>query len=421
MNVVGIMPTDLPPGFPSRGVRRAFARGFRGGVLAFLVATTACGDGTSPEPGDDLHVAIEPEAALLVGLGARQRLEARVTAAGGRIVHDVEVSWTTLDPAVVAVDDLGWVTAAGEGVAGVVATVPGDADTVTVEVFVPEEVTAYLPGTKYTGRNGYVEYLPGELPVILSAPHGGDLEPDEIPDRSYGVVAADRNTAELTRAVADALEARTGARPHVIINRLHRSKLDANREIEEAAQGSPFAALAWAEYHDFIEEARTLVETSWGAGLFFDMHGHGHPIQRLELGYLLSASELALPDSSLNALADESSVRSLAASVTLPFSDLIRGPLSLGTLLSSAGVRAVPSTAEPSPGADPYFSGGYNTRRHGSLNGGDIDGIQIEHHYDGIRDTDTNRRAYAEVLASVIVVYLAEHRGLVLQPVGVGR
>ena len=32
----------------------------------------------------------------------------------------------------------------------------------------------------------YVEYRPGTLNVILSAPHGGSLRPDSIPDRSIG-------------------------------------------------------------------------------------------------------------------------------------------------------------------------------------------------------------------------------------------
>ena len=40
-----------------------------------------------------------------------------------------------------------------------------------------------------------------------------------------------------------------------------------------------------------------------------------------------------------------------------------------------------------------------------------MSGIQLEHHYDGIRDTDANRRAYAAILARVIRAYMLEHIG----------
>ena len=63
-------------------------------------------------------------------------------------------------------------------------------------------------------------------------------------------------------------------------------------------------------------------------------------------------------------------------------------------------------------GDDPYFTGGYSTQRHGSMTDAElISGIQLEHHYDGIRDTDENRRAYAEILARVIRDYMLEHIG----------
>src|SRR4051812_25103680 len=78
------------------------------------------------------------------------------------------------------------------------------------------------PGQSYFGRNRYIEYLAGDLPVIISAPHGGRERPEELPDREQGTFAFDTNTQELARAVADELHARTGHWPHVILCRLHR-------------------------------------------------------------------------------------------------------------------------------------------------------------------------------------------------------
>ena len=44
----------------------------------------------------------------------------------------------------------------------------------------------YVAGQSYTGRNGYIEYIAGNAPVIYTAPHGGNLTPSEIPDRTAG-------------------------------------------------------------------------------------------------------------------------------------------------------------------------------------------------------------------------------------------
>ncbi len=57
----------------------------------------------------------------------------------------------------------------------------------------------------------YIEYIAGDLPIILSAPHGGDMVPEEIPDRTQGTTVRDSRTEELAwtffaQALAEALE-----------------------------------------------------------------------------------------------------------------------------------------------------------------------------------------------------------------------
>ena len=274
-----------------------------------------------------------------------------------------------------------------------------------------DEETGYWFGT-----NDWVEYRPGTLPIVLSAPHGGSLEPGSIPDRSgSGIVTVrDSRTIETTIAASDALANLTGERPHVIISHLRRTKLDPNRDIGEAALGNDEAERAWREYHGFIDMARETVATDHGAGLYLDMHGHGHDVQRLELGYLLSGNQLdTFDDPALDALDGQgTSLAGLGARTEAPFSSILRGPESFGGLLEAAGVPAVPSPRWPGPeidtipGDEPYFSGGYSTRRHGSVDGGPIDGIQIEHNFRGIRETPEDRATYAEVLAEVIVTWV---------------
>lgn len=275
--------------------------------------------------------------------------------------------------------------------------------------FTAEARTA-RPGQRYEGRAGYVSYEPGGLPLIVSAGHGGLQDPDAIPDRTEGTLVADANTDQLAMAMADSLEARFGARPHLIISHLRRRKLDVNRELGEAAQGNPLAEHAWREYHGFIDHARARVEAEHGPGLYIDVHGHGHEIRRLELGYLLSGPDLNRSDEELDAgFGHRSSIRALAEASSVPFSELIRGNTSLGALYEETGVPAVPSAQQPAPGADPFFSGGYSTRRHGSRDGGAVSGVQIEAQRPGVRDTEANRAVFAGISSRVLEEYLALH------------
>jgi hypothetical protein len=387
--------------------------------VAFSISLVGCGGDSSAgvEPiVDPLTITISPTPALIVGVGETLLVSATARNAAGVPVSVASVSWSSGNTGIMTIDGNGLASGVSTGVTTVSATIDGSTGSTPLEAFVPQLVSVYEAGTSYFGRNGYVEYIPGELPVVLSAPHGGALKPSEVSDRTLGVTGSDRNTAELALAIRVAFVALTGAAPHVIISHLHRSKLDPNREIVEAADGSVFAENAWNEFQGFVEIARQTVSNDFGSGMYFDLHGHGHAIDRLELGYLLSREKLNGTDASLDplAVAQTTSIRALAQSVAIPFSELLRGPMSFGGYLEDEGVRSVPSPSDPSPGSDPYFSGGYNTRRHGSLafeRGEVISGIQIEHQFPGIRDTAANRRAYADRLSAVTRLFMLEHFG----------
>ena len=269
--------------------------------------------------------------------------------------------------------------------------------------------TALQPGTRLSGLNQYVEFLVGDAPIVLSAPHGGTLLPAEIPDRTSGETVRDTNTDTLAVVISNTFAASLNHRPHVIVMRLHRRKVDANREIVEAAQGNHFAEIAWKEFQGFIEAARADVRTRFTNGFYIDLHGHGHPIQRLELGYLISATELAGTDAQLNALVAQTSVRALAQRRSLALASLLRGPQSLGAMFEQEGFAAVPSPASPNPAGAEYFSGGYNTDRHGSRASGTIDGVQLEANFTGVRDNATSWQRFATALVSVLDRYFTQY------------
>ena len=268
-----------------------------------------------------------------------------------------------------------------------------------------------IVGSPVIGQNSYIEWIPGDLPIVLTAPHGGTLLPTDIPDRTVGTTTRDLNTEELARDVAVAFHARTGKRPHLIICRLSRRKLDANREIVEAAAGNPAAERAWREYHGFIEASAAAVRQVQGIGFYIDLHGHGHDIQRLELGYLVSASKLGLSDAqlALDLTIQSSSLWSIAASTGTSIPALLRGQNSLGALLETLGYSSVPSLANPSPGTNPYFDGGYSTQRHGTAADRRFAGVQIESNFDGVRDTPASRAAFAAALARAVDDFMRIH------------
>ena len=279
----------------------------------------------------------------------------------------------------------------------------------------------YIPGETYYGANKYTEYLAGNLPLIISAPHGGTDSASDLPDRTEGTFTTDSNTAELSRAIRTACSNRFGRWPHVIICRVPRTKIDCNREVVEGAQGNPATEALWNEYHNLIRMAKESVTSSYGRGLLIDVHGHGHTLQRLELGYNLSTANLN--NNSFSASEKNSScVRELANRTRVSFEELIRGSFSLGTLIGLRGYPSVPSLELPNPGKttgggdNDYFSGGYTVEIHGTMspNTGTINAIQMECNYTGVRDSSVSRAAFAAKLVLALEEYFPLHVGMKL-------
>lgn len=271
-----------------------------------------------------------------------------------------------------------------------------------------------VAGQAYYGRNQYVEYVAGTLPIVLSAPHGGREKPAELPDREQGTFAFDVNTQELARAIDAAFVARTSQHPHLILCRVSRRKVDCNREIQEGAAGNPLAEQTWKDFQGFIAEARATVVAKHGKGFYIDLHGHGHPDARLELGYAHGRADLALKDEDLGqrTLAAKGSLNLFAVKDPGGYPALLHGPRSLGGLLEKAGFPSTPGPSKPVPD-EPFFNGGYNTRTH-TAEGTRFAGLQIETHSKGVRDTEANRQRFAATLVEQLSVYLEERMAVKL-------
>ena len=270
------------------------------------------------------------------------------------------------------------------------------------------------PAIQYSVHDEYIEFLRGDFPLIISVPHGGYKRPANIPERK-GKVARNQDiyTIEITYEIIRNIQKLTGKHPHVIINHLHRTRLDANRNLDEAAKCNTKAGIIWHAYHEQIKKAKSIVSEEVGKGLLIDIHGHRHKTDRIELGYALSAEELQLDDELLDEglLTEYASIRHLAENnnLELQFSELIRGDYSLGTLLWEKGQACVPSkiTTFPEHG-EPFFSGGFIVNMYGSSRGGRIDAIQIEI---GLhtRSDDSLRQKVAADIARSLIEFMSLH------------
>jgi len=302
-------------------------------------------------------------------------------------------------------------TLAGGLLASVAACATGDPEAGTAPP--PTGVVSPPPPLPITT---WVDLENGTIPLVIIAPHGGDLAPADLPDRTCTgcVLGNDTNTRALALAIASAFELRVNRRPFLVVNRLNRRKFDGNRDLVEATGGHLPLESFWNLYQARIDSAVAGAKRVHPRALVIDLHGHGHAVPRLELGYLLTATSLRLPDAQLGALVAQSSIGGLHRTAASGDSGvtLLRGPRSLGARFRAAGVPAVPSDNDAAPLVDQdYFNGGYNTSRRGSSLGGTVDAIQIETHYVGVRDTPESRFAFAEAFVTALLAYLQDHYG----------
>lgn len=256
----------------------------------------------------------------------------------------------------------------------------------------------------------WLEVIKGNMPLVISAPHGGTISPEEIPDRECGTRVKDDNTADLALQIKSAFE-ESGRKPHLIIARLARTKVDFNRDLDQATCGNADMEYAWSQYHKNIEKAIDQAIKKFGYAMYIDLHGQSHPVKRLELGYMLRSP--ALKESYENPGTDKegeskTSVQNLLEdNEKLTLKQLLTGENAFGTLMEKSGFPAVPSLQDPFPKeGEAYFNGGYNTRRYTSSEHPKVFGMQIEANFKGVRDSEENRVKFSNAFAKSVDSYL---------------
>jgi len=211
-------------------------------------------------------------------------------------------------------------------------------------------------------KDQYLDSSTGKINLILSSPHGGSLKPFDIPKRRTGKVLKDTLSKELTEKIINLYGE---SKPYYVISNIHRSRVDLNRDIEEAAQGNYKAEKIWTDWNQLLTDYKWRVLTNHNRrGLYIDIHSKGED-DYFELGYNVSASSY-LEIYRMDGEGYKSSVSSLKHSNH----DMMFGPFSIKASLEDCGYKVLFPR-----GNEEYFNGGDNIR---TFSGNGLGAIQIE-------------------------------------------
>ena len=260
----------------------------------------------------------------------------------------------------------------------------------------------------------FVEFREGNIPLIIVAPHGGDLKPQWIENRDCkgSVITKDLYTLDIAFQVENELKNK-GYQPYIVYAKIHRIKLDLNRSLETSHCEDDTSNELWQLFHDQIFNYRQEIISKFNRGLLIDFHRHGHPIQRIELGYLLKSDMLRELSNDVSVVPySETSISSLIENhpKNKQLGDLLFGETALGSLLSKNGFPTVPSSIDRAPkSGEPFFSGGTNTRKYGSKYQNGVDAIQLELNRNGLRQDSEDRERFSRVFAKILIDYMKIH------------
>ena len=125
----------------------------------------------------------------------------------------------------------------------------------------------------------YFEIGKGNVPVILSCPHGGYKKPKRIPNKTFGIHTPDRNTYFIAKQILWALESQN-IYVYYIMNKIHRSKVDLNRPPRSTLafnKTSVEAKNIHQLFHDQLLNFTQECVQKYNKALIIDFHGFTKP------------------------------------------------------------------------------------------------------------------------------------------------
>lgn len=126
---------------------------------------------------------------------------------------------------------------------------------------------------KGPGAAGLVRIRRGNIPLVISVPHGGRLEVAGVPVRLNGNTLRDAYTRLIGRKLAERMEYSGGGRPWVVTALFDRKYADVNRAPGERAWEHPGGAKVYRAYHRALQQVLVKAAQPGKPLLLIDLHG----------------------------------------------------------------------------------------------------------------------------------------------------
>ena len=229
----------------------------------------------------------------------------------------------------------------------------------------------------------FTYFQKGDLPIILTAPHGGRKDIG-VPRRKKGVQVWDDGTLELALALSDRIYALTGARPYLVAADFTREQIDANRPAHKAYEHRN-AKPVYDFYHGKIAEYISDIRKRFGTyTILLDIHGQGTDANTIFRGThnRFTVSEL------IKTYGEEA----------------LTGPLSILGILTDCGHRVFPRINDNRMKEDSHYDGGWTVYHYHEAY--DINALQLELGWNLRR---AHRDSFVNNLAQALVYFYAAY------------
>ena len=130
-------------------------------------------------------------------------------------------------------------------------------------------------------KNEFIICRRGNIPLILSVPHGGiNKFEDILLERKYGIKGTDKNTIKIALKLKESIKNysqekfKTQITPSLIFSNVHRSRIDFNRPPSEAySVDSKLSEKIYNNFHENLKKLLFYNYQNWKISYLIDIHG----------------------------------------------------------------------------------------------------------------------------------------------------